>query len=306
MSRRARPLRIGTRGSALALAQTEIVIQALRARFPDLPVERVVVRTSGDLGRRDVRGAFVKELQRALLAGEIDLAVHSLKDLPTDPVPGLQIAAVLERADPREALVTRSGWTWDTLPPGARVGTGSPRRTAQLRALRPDLTYLPLVGNVDTRLRRLEEGGYEAIVVAMAGLLRLNRMGEGVQPFSISEVLPAPGQGAIAVEIREGDRAVASWVAPLHHPPTGWAVLAERAFLRSLGGGCRLPIAAYAEVQGDRLTLEGLVIAPLGFPLGRAFRDRIEGPATAAEALGQALGERLRAQGAIRWLEAEG
>lgn len=285
------PLRVGTRGSALALAQTEQVLRRLRALDPSLSVETVIVRTSGDRGHREVRGAFVKELQQALLAGAVDLAVHSLKDLPTDPVPGLRLAAVLERADPREALVARAGWTWATLPPGARVGTGSPRRTAQLRRMRPDLVYLPLVGNVDTRLRRLAEGHYEAIVLAMAGLIRLGKADAATEIFPTAQVLPAPGQGAIALEVRAGDGRAEALVAALNHLPTWWAVTAERAFLRAMGGGCRVPIAAYAEVHGGRLMLEGLVIAPDG---SWAVRERIEGAAEEAEALGVALAERVK------------
>lgn len=298
-----RPFRIGTRGSALALAQTEQVLRKLRALDPSLPLETVIIRTSGDRGHRETRGAFVKELQHALLEGEIDLAVHSLKDLPTDPVPGLRLAAVLEREDPRDALIARNGWTWATLPPGARIGTGSPRRTAQLRALRPDLVYLPLVGNVDTRLRRLEEGRYEAIVLAMAGLIRLGRADRATEVFPLEQLLPAPGQGAIALEIRADDERARMRVERLNHLPTWWAVMAERAFLRALGGGCRVPIAAHAEVRGDRLTLEGLVMAPDG---SRGIRDRVEGPAEAAEALGQALADRMQAQDAWMLLETKG
>ncbi len=298
-----RPFRIGTRGSALALAQTEQVLRKLRALDPSLPLETVIIRTSGDRGHRETRGAFVKELQHALLEGEIDLAVHSLKDLPTDPVPGLRLAAVLEREDPRDALIARNGWTWATMPPGARVGTGSPRRTAQLRALRPDLVYLPLVGNVDTRLRRLEEGRYEAIVLAMAGLIRLGRADRATEVFPLEQLLPAPGQGAIALEIRADDERARMRVERLNHLPTWWAVMAERAFLRALGGGCRVPIAAHAEVRGDRLTLEGLVMAPDG---SRGIRDRVEGPAEAAEALGQALADRMQAQDAWMLLETKG
>lgn len=300
---RSRPLRIGTRGSALARAQTELVLGRLRALDPGLPVETVVIRTSGDRGQREVRGAFVRELQHALLEGQIDLAVHSLKDLPTDPVPGLRLAAVLEREDPREALVAREGWTWATLPSGARVGTGSPRRTAQLRAMRPDLVYLPLVGNVDTRLRRLEEGHYEAIVLAMAGLIRLGRGDRVTEVFPLEQLLPAPGQGAIAVEVRADDAPTLALVGRLNHLPTWWAVTAERAFLRALGGGCRVPIAAYAEVHGDRLTLAGRVMAPDG---ARAVRGQIEGPAEAAEALGEALAERIKAADGSALLEDRG
>ncbi len=298
-----RPLRIGTRGSALARAQADQVIRRLRAIAPALPLETVIIRTSGDRGQREVRGAFVKELQHALREGEIDIAVHSLKDLPTDPAPGLRLAAVLEREDPRDALIARNGWTWWTLPPGARVGTGSPRRTAQLRAMRPDLTYLPLVGNVDTRLRRLEEGHYDAIVLAMAGLIRLGRAVEVTEIFPLERVLPAPGQGAIAVEVRADDGWAQAIVAPLNHLPTWWAVTAERAFLRALGGGCRVPIAAYGAVHGERLALEGLVIAPDG---AWAVRERIEGPPAEAEALGEALAERVKAKGAMRGWEEVG
>ncbi len=298
-----RPLRIGTRGSALARAQADQVIRRLRASDPTLPLETVIIRTSGDRGQREVRGAFVKELQHALLQGEIDIAVHSLKDLPTDPAPGLRLAAVLEREDPRDALIARNGWTWWALPPGARVGTGSPRRTAQLRAMRPDLTYLPLVGNVDTRLRRLEEGGYDAVVLAMAGLIRLGRAAEVTEIFPLERVLPAPGQGAIAVEVRADDGWAQAIVAPLNHLPTWWAVTAERAFLQALGGGCRVPIAAYGAVQGERLVLEGLVIAPDG---AWAVRERIEGPPAEAEALGEALAERVKAKGAMRGWEEGG
>ncbi len=292
-----RPLRIGTRGSALALAQADQVIRRLQAQDPTLPTEVVIIRTSGDRGQREVRGAFVKELQHALLKGEIDLAVHSLKDLPTDPAPGLLLAAVLEREDPRDALIARNGWTWATLPPGARVGTGSPRRTAQLRALRSDLVYLPLVGNVDTRLRRLQEGRYEAIVLAMAGLIRLGRMDEVTEVFSLEQILPAPGQGAIAVEIREEDEAARALVERLNHPPTWWAVKAERAFLRALGGGCRVPIAAYGSLENGRLVLEGRIAALDGTWM---IRDRIEGPPEMAEALGEILAERMKAAGPLQ------
>ncbi len=300
---KARALRVGTRGSALARAQADQVLRRLRDLDPSRPLETVIIRTSGDRGEREVRGAFVKELQHALLRGEIDLAVHSLKDLPTDPVPGLQLAAVLEREDPRDVLIARNGWTWATLPPGARVGTGSPRRTAQLRALRPDLIYLPLVGNVDTRLRRLEEGAYDAIVLAMAGLIRLGRAHVATEVFPLSRLLPAPGQGAIAVEVRAEDEGARALVERLNHLPTWQAVRAERAFLQALGGGCRVPIAAYAEVDGERLRLEGLVIAPDG---SRMIRECIEGPAERAEVLGRILADRVKAQGAFPMLETKG
>ncbi len=306
-------LRIGTRGSALAQAQTASVVHGLRQQYPDLQIETVIIRTSGDRQRYEVLGAFVKELQEALLQRRIDVAVHSLKDLPTHPVEGLKLAAIPPRADARDMLVSRSGTLAD-LPPGARVGAGSLRRSAQMKWLRRDLQYLPLTGNVDTRLRKLREGQYDAIVLAAAGLERLGFLEspeddtlntpEGVElrlyPFSPEQVLPAPGQGALAVECREENTHVIALLEPLDHIPTRQAVTAERALLHALGGGCRVPIAAYATVQDGRLRLRARVADPEGV---QVIEDSLEGDAQDAMSLGEELAQRLLQHGASGLLE---
>ncbi|MEJ5250675.1 MAG: hydroxymethylbilane synthase [Armatimonadota bacterium] len=306
-------LRIGTRGSALAQAQTASVIHNLRQQYPDLQIETVIIRTSGDHQRYEVVGAFVKELQEALLQGRIDVAVHSLKDLPTSRVDGLRLAATPPRADARDVLVSRSG-TLEDLPPGARIGAGSLRRSAQMKWLRRDLQYLPLTGNVDTRLRKLREGQYDAIVLAAAGLERLGFLEspeddtlntpEGIELhlylFSPEQVLPAPGQGALAVECREDDTDVIALLEPLDHTPTRQAVTAERALLHALGGGCRVPIAAYATVQDGRLSLRARVADPEGVQM---IDDSLEGDAQDAPRLGAELAQRLLRHGASGLLE---
>lgn len=305
-------LRVGTRGSALAQAQTASVVQALRERYPHIPIETVVIRTSGDRQQREVMGAFVKELQEALLQKEIDVAVHSLKDLPTARVEGLTVAAIPPRADARDVWISK-GASFSALPEGSRVGSGSLRRSVQLYKHRSDLQYLPLVGNVDTRLRKLHEGQYDAIVLAAAGLQRLGFLETGddrhilipdgtelcIEPFDIATMLPAPGQGALAVECREEDTRTVEIFHCLDHLPSRQAVTAERALLHALGGGCRVPIAAYAEVEGDRLMLQALVADPAGREL---LRDGLEGSSTDPESLGCALAERMLAQGAVRLL----
>lgn len=307
-------LRVGTRGSALAQVQTASVVRALRERHPDLQVETVVIRTSGDRQQREVVGAFVKELQEALLEGRVDVAVHSLKDLPTQRVEGLMLAAVPPRADARDVFLSRESDFWG-LPPGMRVGTGSLRRSAQLRSRRNDLQYLPLVGNVDTRIRKLHEGQYDAIVLAAAGLQRLGflespedrhiPLPDGstlhIHLFEVDTLLPAPGQGALAVECRADDEEVVRLLASIDHLPSRQEVTAERALLQGLGGGCRVPIAGYARVEGSQLTLRGLVAHPEGEQI---VHDEITGDAEQAEALGIALAERLLERGASRLLEA--
>jgi hydroxymethylbilane synthase len=248
------PLRIGTRGSALALWQANHA----KARLEDQgeAVELRAIATSGDrmLDRRlesiGGKGAFLKEIEEALLAGEIDLAVHSLKDVPTQLPDGLTLCAFLERADPRDALVSRSGAGLDALPRGATLGTTSLRRQSQLRARRPDLVVADLRGNVDTRLRRLREGAFDAILLAVAGIARLGRAAEISERLDPDVLLPAPGQGVVALECRAGDERVARLAAALHHTPTARAVTAERAFLAALGGGCNVPLGALAELDG--------------------------------------------------------
>lgn len=264
------------------------------------------MRTAGDRSRASLReiggrGVFVAELERALLAGEIDMAVHSLKDLPTRETEGLSIAAVARREDPRDALVSRGGLTLSRLPPGAVVGTGSPRRAAQLLSLRPDLRIADIRGNVDTRIRRVEAGEYEAAVLAAAGLARLGWLDRASQLLSPEEMLPAVGQGALAVQVRADDEEAAALARAADDPPTHLATAAERAFERRLGGGCQAAVAALGEVAGGRLRLRGLVADPLG---GSIIRGEVEGAAEEGEALGLRLAEELLARGAAALLEA--
>ncbi len=300
---------VGTRGSPLAQWQAQFVIAALKRIAPDLDIELRIIKTRGDrdqtrpLAEIGGRGVFTKEIEIALLAHEIDLAVHSLKDLPTDIADGLMIAAILEREDPRDCLISRLGLGLlpaafrPQLPHGARVGTSSTRRKAQLLALRPDLQIVPLRGNVDTRLRKACSEEYDAVVLAAAGVIRLGRAQEITEYLPFDVMLPDPGQGALAVEIRAEDAPLASLIASLDHAPTRAAVTAERAFLRALGGGCRMPIAAYGEVRegsssGEgRLHLRGLVASLDGAQIVRA---EIVGDARDAEDLGVRLAAKMR------------
>jgi hydroxymethylbilane synthase len=299
-------IRIGTRGSALALAQTHWVKRSLEERYADLRVEIVTIKTSGDrfltapiqaIGK----GIFVKEIEEALLGNEIDLAVHSLKDLPTQMTPGLTIAAIPEREDARDALVSKSHAALKDLPAGARIGTGSLRRKAQLLYHRLDLSIQPIRGNVDTRLKKMDQGEVDGLIMAAAGLNRLG-LSERVSEFLAPEIcLAAPGQGALGLETRAGDRAV-SVVEFLGHAPTVLEVTAERAFLEQLGGGCQLPVGARAWVEGDRLKLAGVIAEPDGQKL---FREECEGPAAQAAHLGKALAERLLRLGAGKFIDAK-
>lgn len=297
---RRRNIVLGTRASALALRQTGLVAASLRAAHSGLRLDTQTVHTGGDRDQETPldllggQGVFVKEIENALLAGEIDLAVHSLKDMPAEQPRGLTIGAVLAREDPREALVSRLGLGLEELPQGARVGTGSLRREAQLRAYRPDLVMLGLRGNVDTRLKKAMTTEYDAIVLALAGLLRLGRAAEVTAIIPPEVILPAVGQGAIAVEVRAGDLEARALVAPLDDPSTRAATEAERSLLRALGGGCHVPIAGHALVRGDGLWLRGLVASPSG---ERILRGSVLGPPGAAEELGRELAAKLLAQG---------
>lgn len=299
-----KPLRLATRGSPLALRQAEIVRAALMARHPYAACRLVVVRTTGDrFLDRDVatlggKGVFVAEIEQALLRGQADLAVHSLKDLPAEVANGLALVAVPEREDPRDALVSASGRPLDALPVGARVGTSSLRRAAQLRTLRPDIEIVGLRGNVGTRLARLDEGRVDAVVLALAGLRRLGLASRAVEVFEPERLVPAPGQGALAIEACAGSRAHAL-AAALDHLPTHRAVSAERAFLAALGGSCTVPLGAYARVEGAELVIHGLVAAPSGVP---CLRASLRGPADAPEVLGRRLADTLLAQGAAALL----
>jgi hydroxymethylbilane synthase len=294
---RPEPLRLGTRASALAQAQTRLVADRLRAAGWE--VEPVEVRTSGDRSQRDrslplARGAFVKELEGALRDRRVDLAVHSAKDLPTEEAPGLVLAAMPPRGDARDALVTRDGSVLAGLPERARVGTESPRRRAFLLLERPDLRVVSVRGNVDTRLARLAEGLCDALVLAKAGLDRLARTERIAEVFEPERMVPAVGQGALAIQARAGD----PWLEELlflDDPETRRAVSAERAFLQAMGGGCRAPFAAHARLEAGGLTVQGAALDPDG---RRIVRDVVRGPAEEAVELGRALAGALLEHGA--------
>lgn len=301
---------IGSRGSKLALWQAEWVQARLRELRPDADVRIEIIKTSGDV-RLDVplaviggKGVFTKELEEALLAERIDIAVHSLKDLPTVLPEGLAITAITEREDPRDALVLRAdaqdkNATLHSLPARAVVGTSSLRRQAQLKHLRPDVEIRDLRGNVDTRLRKLDEGQYDAVILASAGLRRLGFAARISACVPTDVMLPAVGQGALGIETRAADAETNEVIRRLNHLPTRAACEAERALLRALGGGCQVPIAAHANVADGRLQIAGLVAGLDGAEL---IRDTLEDDAEHATRAGEALATRLRAQGADRLL----
>jgi hydroxymethylbilane synthase len=292
---------VGSRGSRLALRQTELVLADLSQRFPDRRFQVQEVRTTGDrrpevsLAAIGGQGVFVKELETALRARRVDLAVHSLKDVPTELGSGLVLAAVTERGDVRDAVVSRGHRRLADLPAGSRVGTGSLRRAVQVRALRPDLEVVNLRGNVDTRLRKVEQGLVDAAILAAAGLARLGYLERAAELLDTDAMLPAIGQGALTLEARAGDAEATEMASALEHRDTRLATTAERAFLARLGGGCRLPIAALGIVEGDSLRLRGLIADQEGQHI---LRGEVAGPASDAEALGTALAEQLLAQGA--------
>ena len=297
-----RSLRIGTRGSPLALAQARLVSGALAAAHPEAPSAEIVpIRTTGDritdrpLAEIGGKGLFAKEIEAALLAGEIDCAVHSAKDLETVLPDGLTIAAVLPREDPRDALICPAARTLAGIPRGARLGTASARRRALVRALRPDLQIGFIRGNVGTRLGKVARGEFDATLLAMAGLIRAGCVGDAA-PLAIEEFLPSAGQGIVAIQCRAGDTTVLGHVAAIDHAETMAALRAERAVLAVLDGSCRTPIAAHARFEGDRMTVRGLVADPEG---GGIWRDRASGPvidpAGDPVALGQAAGQALKA-----------
>ena len=297
----ARRIRIGTRGSALALRQTETVAAVLRHAHPGLEVAVEAIRTDADR-RPDTPfealpgiGFFVKELEVALLEEHIDVAVHSMKDLPTVDAEGLTVCAVSAREDPRDVLVGRDGATLATLPRGARVGTGSPRRAAFLRAYRPDLEIVPVRGNVETRLRKVDANELDAVCLAGAGLRRLDLAHRITEWIPIEVMLPAPGQGALGIQVRAGDAETAGIAAAVDDAGTRLSVVAERGVLARLLGGCRLPAGAYAEVRAGTVHLRAAVVATAG---DRAVRGERTGPTAHAESLGRALGEELLGRGA--------
>jgi hydroxymethylbilane synthase len=298
-------LTFATRPSALARWQTDHIIHLLQARFPGLDCKVELIRTTGDrmldkpIPEIGGKGIFTYELEEALRAGRVDAAVHSLKDLPTEESPGLVIGVILKRGDARDVWICRAGHTLETLSPDARVGTSSIRRRAQLLALRPDLLIESIRGNVDTRLRKVQEGQYNAIVLAAAGVIRLGLQGHITEYLSLEEMLPAPGQAALAVQCRVEDKTTRSLLTTLDHPPTRLAVTAERAFLNRLGGGCSLPVAAYATLEGEQITLHGKVATPNGeriILVHGAGTDPIHvGTSLAAQALARGAAEILSA-----------
>lgn len=301
-----RTITIGTRGSKLALAQTHMMRAALEAAHPGLAVVVETITTKGDvvldrpLSAIGDKGLFVTEIEDALRAGRVDLAVHSAKDMPSELPVDMTLVVFPDREDPRDALLSRGGETLDRLPEGALVGTSSLRRACQLRHLRPDLRIADLRGNVDTRLRKLHEGQYDAIVLAAAGLARLGLSAEVTELLEPSRMVPAVAQGALAIETRAGDETVAALLAPLDDPATRAAVLAERAFLARIGGGCQVPLAAHATLANGRLSL----VALIGSRDGRVVRGALEGPAAEPATLGSALADELLGAGGRALLEA--
>lgn len=312
-------IRIGSRGSQLALWQANHIAAELRGHGHTVEIE--IIRTTGDRMQQpgfimpesaDGKGIFIKEIEEALQEGRIDLAVHSLKDLPTELAPQFTIAAIPPRADARDAFVCEPYWALHTLPQNGRIGTTSPRRRAQLLALRPDLRFVELRGNVDTRLRKLDEGACDALVLACAGLDRLGRTESVHQRFEIDELTPAPGQGALALETRSPqypldtedatrDPAIFAAVAALDHPPTRFAVDAERAFLAAMGGGCDLPLGAHCLQTGHGWSLHAQVVQPDGEQSVQLSVDSLVNES--AHQLGQRTAEALIRLGALDLLQ---
>jgi hydroxymethylbilane synthase len=296
-------LRLGTRASALARAQADLVARTLAGRHPGLSVEPVYIRTSGDrLARGPLpggKGLFVKEIEEALLARTIDAAVHSMKDLPARLAPGLAIGAVPARADARDVLVAAGAGGLTALRPGTRIGTASVRRRAQLLARRRDLVILFLRGNVDTRLARWRAGGLDALLLAAAGLARLGIDEPAARPLAVEDFLPAIGQGALALECRADDAPTLEVLGAIEDAASATAIAAERSFLLAVGGDCNTPIAAHATVAAGRVTLRAAVSDPEGT---RWLEDSGTAAATEAMQLGRALAERLLAAGAAELL----
>jgi hydroxymethylbilane synthase len=299
-------LRIGTRGSRLALVQSEWVRKEMQSRYPELRVELVKIRTKGDkitdapLSKVGGKRHFVKEIEEALLKREVDLAVHSLKDVPAELQKGLQLSVYPKREDPRDALVSSLFSKVEDLPQGASVGTSSLRRSAQLLHMRPDLRIVPLRGNVDTRLRKLDSGELQAIVLAAAGLHRLGLSDRITTLLSPDSVLPAIGQGVLGLEVREDDERTQNLISFLNDFETELAARAERAFLKELEGGCQVPLAGYARVEKGRLVLDGMVAELDGSVI---LKRKLSGERDKPEDLGLALARQLIAAGADRILE---
>jgi len=294
-------LRIGTRASKLALAQAQWVGERVAALYPDLHVKLVTVRTQGDrvrdkpLSTIGGKGLFVKEIEEALQKKDIDIAVHSLKDVPAELPDDLSIGAIPEREDPCDVLICKHNTPLEELPKGSRIGTSSLRRAAQLLHYRPDLEIVPIRGNVDTRIRKLHSLDMHAIIVAAAGLKRMGLAGHITHVFPADFMVPAIGQGALGLELRKEDQRTENMVMFLDHYPTRVAVEAERAFLKELKGGCQLPVACFGKLTGCTLSLDGMVADVRG---ERVVRDNVSGPPQDAKALGTALAQRVLEAGA--------
>jgi hydroxymethylbilane synthase len=290
----------------LALTQTGWLVDRLKEANPGTEFELITFKTVGDkvldvaLSQIGGKGLFTKELEDALLEGKADMAVHSLKDMPTEQPLGLTLGCIPVREDPRDVVITADGTRFMDLPAGAKVGTSSLRRLAQLRALRPDLEYVSIRGNVDTRLRKLQEGQVGALIMAAAGLHRAGFADRITEYLSPEASLPAPGQGALAVEVRTADTAVQAVVAKVHHAPTAVAITAERALLGRLQGGCQVPIGAHARLKDGRIYLEGLIASPDG---ATVIRHAAEGTEAEARVLGEQVADWLMAHGGAAILE---
>jgi hydroxymethylbilane synthase len=288
------------------LAQTELVKAALKKIYPQVRTETVVIKTSGDkipdaaLWTVGDKGLFTKEIDQALLEGGIDTAVHSLKDMPAQMEEGLTIAAVLKREDPRDVIISHKGFTWNTLPLEAKIGTSSLRRRAQLKYKRPDLRIENLRGNVETRIRKMQEEDFDAIILACAGVRRLDMNSLVTDYLSIEVMMPAVGQGAIALQARAGEKETQQLLAALNDAPSYWAVTAERSFLKELQGGCQAPIGALAQVEREFLTINGLI---LGLEGDRGCKAGLSGPFASAEQLGRKLAQQLLLEGGNEILE---
>lgn len=299
-------IKVGTRGSKLALAQTNYVVDALKKAAPETEADICVIKTKGDI-MQDVslaqiggQGVFVKEIEEALLAGNIDLAVHSMKDVPGETPQKLIFAAIMPREDARDILVSRGNVKMEFMPKGAKIGTGSLRRAAQIKAMMPDVNIMPLRGNIDTRLKKIETENLTGVILAAAGMKRMGYLGKITQYLPVELMLPAAGQGALGLQVRGSDADLAGICARLNHPQTAAEVSAERAYLRALGGGCRLPMAAYGLLEGERLTLEGLLAAPNG---STVIRDKVWGEIEEAQVLGKKLADLILEKGGKGLLE---
>lgn len=299
-------IRIGTRGSALALAQSRGVLQRLRRRWPAERFCLVVVKTTGDefqsveLFKKTNVGVFTKAIEEKLIEGKIDAAIHSLKDLPTDLARGLVLAAIPKRLDSCDVLISRRRWTLKTIPAGAVVGTGSPRRKSQIAFLRPDLILKDMRGNLDTRVRKVLKKEYDAVIVADAGLRRIGKYRRYAAPISPEALLPAVGQAALALQARSSDARTARLLGALNHAATELEVRAERALLKALHGGCRVPVGVLSRTKGKKLHLRAAVFSVKN--TSRVSAD-IAGPAKDAEALGRKLAAKLLKKGAARFLK---